>query len=353
MVQIAIHLRVFKKLIRGKVHFPPIAGIYRIGNPPHVCAMPHCAPQPIRKLITRIRPLAALLLLLPASSFAAENESGDDEKKAATPATSASSEVVSRALTDTIKQGEGTIDLLKNISAADLQKYFTQTGGLLLLGAGLNEANSGAENKDSLGVAIKQMQLTISTTKGDFKFSEVFTSTMASLRETEGTKAGNYYTMFGQNGKNQLAGQGSTDLTNFEDVLWMTGVDITGTITGAKLEVRFVETSEKKGTVTEGFFDYSGGFEDFALLSAADAALLESASIGSSKAPASVVFTNADPVSKAIAAAMANEGGGIGGNGGGTNVPPGAPSPPLMVLAGMGLLMVWRNKRQQSHEQKV
>jgi hypothetical protein len=192
--------------------------------------------------------------------------------------------------------------------------------------------------------------LTISTTKGDFKFSEVFTSTMASLRDENGEKASNYYTMFGQNGPNELKGIGSTDLTSFQDVMWMTGIDLSGTITEAKLEIRFVETPEKKGTVTEEFFDYSGGFENFALLTAADAALLESQSIGEKKVSDAVKFTNADPVSVAIAAAIANENGGNGGNGGGVVVPPGAPNPPLMILAGMGLLMVWRNQRQKSNE---
>jgi hypothetical protein len=302
-----------------------------------ICAMPNSTQHPIRNLTGKLSLLAAAALMIPTTAFAAVSDApvGD---------------VVSLALTDTIKKGEGTIDLLKDISGADLQKYFDQTGGLLLLGAGLNEDNSGAENRDSLGVAIQQIQLTISTTNGDFKFSEVFTSTMASLRDGDGEKASNYYTMFGQNGKNELSGEGSMDLTNLEDVMWMTGIDLSGTIKEAKLEIRFVETPEKKGTVTEEFFDYSGGFENFALLSAADAALLESQSIGEKKVSDAVKFTNADPVSVAIAAAIANENGGNGGNGGGVVVPPGAPNPPLMILAGMGLLMVWRNQRQKSNE---
>jgi hypothetical protein len=334
--------------MKAPENFPPIAGISPIGNPAMICAMPNSTQHPIHHLLRKLRPFAAAALLIPATAFADDSEStGDDDAKKIAPSTG---DVVSLALTDTIKKGEGTIDLLKNISGADLQKYFDQTGGLLLLGAGLNEANSGAENNNSLGVAIKEIQLTISTTKGDFKFSEVFTSTMASLRDSDGKNASNYYTMFGQNGKNELSGEGSMDLTNLEDVMWMTGIDLSGTIKEAKLEIRFVTTPDKEGTVTEDFFDFSGGFENFALLSAADAALLESQSIGEKKVSDAVKFTNADPVSVAIAAAIANENGGNGGNGGGVVVPPGAPNPPLMILAGMGLLMVWRNQRQKSNE---
>lgn len=101
-------------------------------------------------------------------------------------------EIVSRTLTDAIYRGDGVINLLKDISGSQLTQYFNQTGGLLLLGADINEDNSGNESSTSLGVAIKQVQLSISTTDGDFTFGDFYTSTTAMLREAGDTTSSEY-----------------------------------------------------------------------------------------------------------------------------------------------------------------
>lgn len=292
--------------------------------------------QSTSHLSRSLRPLAAaVLLLLPSVSFAQD--------------------IVSRTLTDAIYSGDGVIDLLKDISGAQLQQYFTETGGLLLLGADVNEDNSGNESSTSLGIAIKQVQLSISTTAGDFTFSDFFTSTTAMLREAGSTTASEYYTMFGQGGSSTLTGAENFSLARFDDVMWLENVAITGTITGAQLHITFLETPNKAATAAESFFDFSGGFEDFALLSTANAALLESANIGIAAAPSTVTYATADPVTTAIAAALppppgpTDPGGGTTDGGGGVIVPPAAPSPPLLMLAGMAWLVAWRFKRQSVH----
>lgn len=48
-------------------------------------------------------------------------------------------EIVSKTLTDAIYQGDGVINLLKDISAGELANYFNQSGGFLMLGADVNE----------------------------------------------------------------------------------------------------------------------------------------------------------------------------------------------------------------------
>ena len=80
-------------------------------------------------------------------------------------------EMVSRTLSEKIYRGDGVIDLLKDIGGSELTQYFNQSGGLLLLGADINEDNSGNESRSSQGVAIKQVQLSISTNAGDFTFA--------------------------------------------------------------------------------------------------------------------------------------------------------------------------------------
>jgi hypothetical protein len=56
-------------------------------------------------------------------------------------------------LTDTIKGGDGVIDIFKDVTGAELQEHLQ--GGTLHLGVDLNEDASGNESSSSAGVAIK------------------------------------------------------------------------------------------------------------------------------------------------------------------------------------------------------
>lgn len=254
-------------------------------------------------------------------------------------------EMVSRTLSEKIYRGDGVIDLLKDIGGSELTQYFNQSGGLLLLGADINEDNSGNESRSSQGVAIKQVQLSISTNAGDFTFSDFFTNTTAMLREAGGTTSSEYYTMFGQGGSSQLTGAGGFDLTSFDDVLWMEKIILTGTITRAELSITFLETPTSRPTAAESFFDFSGGFEDFALLATADAILLEKAAIGASAAPSGVEFTTtATSVADAISAvAPPPDDSPFTG-------PPAAPAPPWVVVAGLAGLLLLKPRTARVHE---
>lgn len=274
-------------------------------------------------------------------------------------------EIVSRKLTDSIFRGDGVINLLKDISGSQLSQYFDQTGGLLLLGADVNEDNSGNESNSSVGVAIKQVQLSISTTAGDFTFGDFYTSTTAMLRETGGTTSAEYFTMFGQGGSSQLTGASDFDLSSFDDVLWMEKIVLTGTITRADLRVTFLDTPKTRASNPESFFDFSGGFEDFALLATADAVLLEEADIGMAAAPTGVTYTTTESATEAILAAApapeptsqvdpsapvlepttqvsppAPEAGSTA-----QFSPPAAPAPPWMVVAGLAGLLLLKTRK--------
>lgn len=254
-------------------------------------------------------------------------------------------EIVSRTLTDAIYRGDGVINLLKDISGNELTQYFNQSGGLLLLGADINENNSGNESSTSQGVAIKQVQLSISTTDGDFTFSDFFTNTTAMLREAGSTTSSEYYTMFGQGGSSQLTGAGGFNLATFDDVLWLEQIFLTGTITRAELSITFLETPTSRPTEAESFFDFSGGFEDFALLAMADAILLEEAAIGMADAPSEVEYsvTTTSVIDAINAAVPPPEDTAFNG-------PPAAPAPPWVVVAGLAGLLLLKPRKASIHE---
>lgn len=246
-------------------------------------------------------------------------------------------EVVSRKLTDAIYRGDGVINLLNDISGSELTQYFDQTGGLLLLGADVNEASAGNESSQSLGIAIKQAQLSISTTAGDFTFGDFYTNTTAMLREAGSTTSAEYHTMFGQGGSSQITGSGDVDLSSFDDVMWLEQIKLTGTITRAELSITLLETPGTNPTELESFFDFSGGFEEFALLAAADAVLLEEAGIGLQDAPSDVIYTQTESASDVIQAAASQA------------APPAAPAPPWIVVAGLAGLLLLKTRKKSDH----
>lgn len=240
-------------------------------------------------------------------------------------------------LTDKVYKGDGIIDLMKDVSASQLQDY-VDTNGRFLLGVDLNEDASGNESSTSVGVAIKQIELLISTSDGDFTFRDFYTSTTAMIQEAGTGTAQEFYTLFGQSGSSQISSATSGfDLSTFDDVISIDNISFSGTIQSAELRVTFLNTAKTGQNSNEAFFDYSAGFEDFALLDAADAALLEAANVGLADAPTGITYT-LDPTPSTLLATET------------TSPPtsgppaPGAPAPPLIVLALFGVLLIARAK---------
>ncbi|NIP27118.1 MAG: hypothetical protein GWN81_20500, partial [Phycisphaerae bacterium] len=58
-----------------------------------------------------------------------------------------------------------------------------------------------------------------------------------------------------------------------DDVIEITDINFSGEILGAQINVTFLDTANNAGD-NEEFFDYSAGFEQFAILSEADAQIL-------------------------------------------------------------------------------
>lgn len=283
-----------------------------------------------------LRLLASGLVL--AASLSSVVLAGDDEKdssesKLATAKLAETGELTT-ALTDRIYRGSGSINLLKDVSAANLERYLTSNGGLYL-GIDVNEDQSGNENRDSVGLAIRQMELVVKTTAGTFSFNDFVTSTSANLRERGSSESKDFYTAFGRGGSSDSEREDAKgQLARMDDVIGIRNVDLKGTILSAELNVRFLDTETAKGKEgtygNEGFFDFSGGFEDFALLGKKDAAVLEESNFGINAAPNDIKFAQ-----------------GKGVVSGGTDVPsaPGTPAPPLLLLGAMAAVVVFKSKR--------
>jgi hypothetical protein len=172
--------------------------------------------------------------------------------------------------------------------------------------------------------------------------------------------------MFGQGGSSQITGSSGFDLGSFDDVLWLEKIMLTGTITRAELSITFLETLNSRASGAESFFDFSGGFEDFALLSTADAVLLEEAAIGLAAAPSGVTYATTESATEAIIAAAptpdpvptpdptpkpspesapTSDGATFAG-------PPAAPAPPWVVFAGLAVLLLLKPRKPSAHESK-
>lgn len=231
-------------------------------------------------------------------------------------------------LTDTIKSGTGDIDLLKDVTTTELDDALS--GGTLYLGVDLNEEAAPPEGSTAQGVAIKEVELVITTTEGTFTYSSFYTNTTATILEQGATEADDYYTLFGQTGSSNITSSTEGfDLSTFDDVLVIEDISYTGDILDAQLNVTFLDTANT-GEYNEEFFDYSAGFEDVAILSVQDAQTLESADVGLDSVPETVTFTKAK--TESIASELAT--------------PSGAPEPHWVLLAALPALLVWRSRRR-------
>ena len=227
-------------------------------------------------------------------------------------------------LTDKISQGSGTINLLTDVSSGQLSSYLEQ--GTLYLGVDLNENASGNESRDSVGVAIESMELVIQSTSGEVSFSDFYTNTTAMIQAKGSTESAEYYTMFGTLGSSQINGSSSGfDISAFDDVVEVRNIALDGEILSAELRVTFLDTAN--AGANEEFFDFSNGFEDFAIFTAQDAAILDQASVGiGSATPEAISYTQYQNINSAA----------------------GAPSPALFVLLVIPLVIVMRRRRAQA-----
>ncbi len=195
----------------------------------------------------------------------------------------------STTLTEKIYQGSGTVNLLTDLSAYDLETAILTTGELTLA-VDVNEAANGNESSISMGIALEKITLNITTSEGTYSFSDFYTNTTAVLENNTTGETSEYFTVFGTAGSNDISSNSADfDISSYDDVILLQNLNFEGEILEASLDVKFVDTGNGRGS-NSAFFDYSNGFEDMALLTREDAMALEENAEGIANAPDDIEY---------------------------------------------------------------
>jgi LruC domain-containing protein len=189
-------------------------------------------------------------------------------------------------LSDVIKSnGSGDIDPLKDTTATNLEQLRLDNGGELVFAVDVNEAAAGSEKASCQGITVASatLQLTIDGVEYQFSDFSTRTRTLAAIQGSSNRLP--YYTLIGDAGSNRISTDTTSDLVTVFDATLRFPVDrdLSGT-TRARLVVGLLDTHVALGD-PEAFYDYSNGFEDVALLTAADAAYLDNLAAGRAGAP--------------------------------------------------------------------
>jgi LruC domain-containing protein len=215
------------------------------------------------------------------------------------PHFSSSQELESIRLTDVIKsQGTGNIDLFKDLGASELEQLRLDNDGQLIFGVDINEAASGTEKASTQAVTVKYVLLNIGFEDGSQQVYDAttgwFTESYTLVAEAPGTTRSTYYTLLGESGSSRITSNNAIQDT-FDSTL---KIAITETLfsdggnnaSSATLQIGLLQTNEGMGD-PEAFYDFSGGFEDLALLSKVDTSFIDDYDAGYEEAPM-LVLTN-------------------------------------------------------------
>ena len=201
----------------------------------------------------------------------------------------------SGALTETIKQGTGDMPLLST-QVSGLAEYVAQYNQssttdagrrAISFGVDINENASGTEKSTTQAVTVEYAWLEV-VKNGETKRygkaptgtttetgSNFYTETQAwVMKKTESSRV-KMYTLLGRSGSAQITGA-TTIQNNFDSTLKIVipdGVDLSSA-TSAKLYVRLADLKVTLGD-PEQFYDFTGGFEDVALLNETDSDFLD------------------------------------------------------------------------------
>lgn len=185
--------------------------------------------------------------------------------------------VTSVRLTDTVVKGVGDVNLLKDTNAGALEAYRTTNGGRLVFGVDVNEAANGTEKASSQAVTVADAWLEVTFANGTTRVyghaGGFWTETQALVARANETTRRGYYTLLGESGSSRITANSSVQ-SIFDSTLKIAVPDALNGVTSAMLHIRFVDTNVKLGD-PEAFYDYTAGFEDLAILSAADALYID------------------------------------------------------------------------------
>lgn len=194
--------------------------------------------------------------------------------------------IESLRLTDVIKSnGTGQINLLKDLSASQLEQYRMDNNGAIIIGIDINEAANGTEKSTTQAVTIKTLIFNIELDDGSSYTYQVFsTETQVTVAEVNSTERHTYYTALGDAGSNRITSSNSIQNIFDSTIKIDLPIDLSSAIT-AEINIILLDTNVSLGD-PEAFYDYSNGFEDLAILNQSDSLYLDQLAPGRDEAPA-------------------------------------------------------------------
>lgn len=199
--------------------------------------------------------------------------------------------VESVKLADTIKQGYGYIDLFKaqqsanNLTVDDLESLRNAHGNKLVFAVDINEAANGTEKASTQGVTVDTVELIVVRNGSESRYNEFYTPTTSLVAAISETSRTFRYTMIGESGSSRITGATLNDITSeFDSLLTILVPDSIANADAIFLAVRLQQTNKSLGD-PEAFYDYTGGYEDIAVVNPYDAQVLTELAPGVDEAP--------------------------------------------------------------------
>jgi len=204
-------------------------------------------------------------------------------------------------LTDVVKSnGSGTIDFFKDLTAAQLEQLRVDNGGAIVIGVDVNESADGTEKSSAQAVTLGSLTLTVTYSDNtqavyDLASGCCTTETQALVAEAPDTQRLLRYTLLGESGSSRITAN-NTIQDDFDSTIKIQvgnslydpaqGVEATSVIAN----IAWLNTNTDLGD-PEAFYDYTNGFEDLAVLNAADTAFIDDYAAGQDESVA-VILTN-------------------------------------------------------------
>jgi LruC domain-containing protein len=188
--------------------------------------------------------------------------------------------------------GTGTIDLLKDGTASEIEQFRQDSDGTLLFAVDVNEAANGSEKASSQAVTIDTLVLRATIGGSEYLFDSFSTTTQADLARAGSTSRSPFYTLIGDSGSNRITGNSVQE--RFDSIITVPVDTDLSAATSIVLEIKLLDTNVSLGD-PEAFYDYSNGFEDVALVNSVDAAFIEALDPGQDEAPAVIVLDEPEP----------------------------------------------------------
>lgn len=166
--------------------------------------------------------------------------------------------------------GKGTINVLKTkqltLTGTDLEAFRAESadGQTLSFVVDVNENASGLETSRAMGVAVKSARLEVVNSSGTSNYTRFWTETQALIAEKGSASRKLWYTLLGDSGSNEITGR-KIGNTVYDSTLKFEVTQSLASATKVTLIVELLTTDSTFGE-PENHYDYSGGFEDLAII---------------------------------------------------------------------------------------